>query len=82
MYKRTEKVRKQREEQKYEIAVYLGTQPEHPRGRFRRKTYVNLKSGRRWSRLLGTRPRYPRDRFRDRVKDKIGTNHKTGKKFI
>ena len=43
MYKRTEKVRKQREEQKYEIAVYLGTQPEHPRGRFRRKTYVNLK---------------------------------------
>ena len=47
MYKRTEKVRKQREEQKYEIAVYLGTQPEHPRGRFRRKTYVNLKSGRR-----------------------------------
>ena len=37
MYKRIEKTRKQRAEQKDEV-VYLGTQPEHPRDRFRRKT--------------------------------------------
>ena len=40
--KRTEKVRKQRAEQKDEV-VHLVTQPEHPRDRFRRKTKNKLK---------------------------------------
>ena len=42
MHKRTEKAKKQREEQKSEV-VYLSTQPEHPRDRFRRKAKDGLK---------------------------------------
>ena len=42
MYKRTEKARKQRAEQKGEV-VYLGAQTEHPRDRFRKKQKLNLK---------------------------------------
>ena len=42
MYKRTEKARKQRAEQKGEVA-YLGDQTEHPRDRFRKKQKLNLK---------------------------------------
>ena len=37
MYKRTEKAKKQGAENKDEV-IYLGTQPQHPRDRFRRKT--------------------------------------------
>ena len=37
MCKRTEKAKKQGAENKDEV-IYLGTLPEHPRDRFRRKT--------------------------------------------
>ena len=51
--------------------VYLGTHPEHPRDRFRRKVKDRLrKEAEDEVVYLSTRPRRPRDRFRDRVKDK------------
>ena len=42
MYKRIEKPRKHRIEQKDEV-VYLRTQPEHPRDRLRRRTKNTVK---------------------------------------
>ena len=82
MYKRTEKAKKQRAEKKIEV-VYLGTQLEHPRDRYRRKTKNELKNeAEDKAACLGTRPWHPRDRFRDRVKDKKnGTNNNKSKKI-
>ena len=69
-YKRTEKARKQRAEQKDEV-VYLDTQPKHPRDRFRRKTKNKLKKEAEDEVIyLSTWPLHPRDRFRGRVKNK------------
>ena len=82
MYKRTEKERKQRAEQKDDV-VYLVTQPKHPRDRLRRRTKNKLKKEAEDEIVyLGTRLQHPRDRFRDRVKNKNDTNNKTGRKFI
>ena len=56
MCKRTEKAKKQRAEKKFEV-VYLGTQLEHPRDRYRRKTKNELKNeAEDKAACLGTRP--------------------------
>ena len=56
MYKRTEKAKKQRAEKKDKV-IYLGTQLEHPRDRYRRKTKIKLKKEAEDKvACLGTRP--------------------------
>ena len=71
MYKRTEKARKQRPEQKDEI-VYLGTQPEHPRDEEQKiqlkKTPEEDEDGVIY---LGTQLEHPRDKFRKKTKIKL-----------
>ena len=66
------------------IVIYLGTQLEHPRDRYRKKTKNKLKKEAEDKvACLGTPPWHPRDRVRDRVKDdkKNGTNNNKGKKI-
>ena len=67
MYKRIEKPRKHRIEQKDEV-VYLSTQPEHPRDKLRRRTKNTVKKIPEEDEdevvYLGTQPEHPRDRFR------------------
>ena len=73
MHKRTQKVKNQRAEKKDGV-VYLGTQPQHPRDKLKRRTKNTVKKTPEEDEdevvHLGTRPRHPRGRFRDRAKYK------------
>ena len=74
MYKRIEKPRKHRIEQKDEV-FYLSTQPEHPRDRLRRRTKNTIKKIPEEDEdevvYLDTQPEHPRDRFRRKTKNKF-----------
>ena len=74
IYKRIEKPRKHRIEQKDEV-VYLSTQPEYPRDRLRRRTKNTLKKIPEEDEdevvYLRTQPEHPRDKFRRKIKNKF-----------
>ena len=73
MHKRTQKVKNQRAEKKDGV-VYLGTQPQHPRDKLKRRTKNTVKKTPEEDEdevvYLGTQPRHPRGRFRDKAKYK------------
>ena len=70
MHQRIQKAKKQRAEKNDEV-IYLGTQPQHHRDKFKRKAKNRLKKEAKDEIIyIGTRPRNPTDRFGDRAKDK------------
>ena len=72
MHKRTEKAKKQREDQKNE-AAYFGTRPEHPQDRLRRKTKNTVIKTPEGNEVvyLGTQSEHARDWFKRKVKNRL-----------
>ena len=85
MHKRTEKA-KNKEKNKKDEVVYLGTQPEHPRDRLRGKVKNTVEKTSKEDEVvyLGTqpsRPEHPRDKFRNKSK-KIDLKKRQKMKFF